>query len=63
MTKVHMRDLRELGWCSSGARKLFKKKGWDWNKFLSEGKDLEECDALDPYFKEKLEEKLNVRRK
>lgn len=39
---ITMRDLRELGYCAIGARKVCRKSGIDFKKFLKEGISLEE---------------------
>jgi len=37
MTRVHVRHLRELGYCMRGCRRWFARRGWDWSRFVQQG--------------------------
>ena len=52
-----MRDVRRAGYCSRGARGVFKDNGLDWQHFLDNGIELEELRLkIDKHFCDKLEE-------
>ena len=41
MTTVHMRHVREAGYCAAGARAFARRHGLDWPRFLREGIDAQ----------------------
>jgi len=45
---ITMRDLRQLGYCAIGARRVCKNSGLDFKKLLSEGLTLEEIQIKAP---------------
>jgi hypothetical protein len=52
-----MRDVRRAGYCSRGARGVFKDNGLDWQHFLDHGIELDELRLkIDKHFCDKLEE-------
>lgn len=40
--RVFRRHLAKLKYCSRGSRTFFERHGWDWGKFLKEGKPASE---------------------
>jgi len=45
---ITMRDLRALGYCAIGARRVCKSSGIDFRKLLDEGLTIEEIEAKVP---------------
>lgn len=45
---ITIRDLREIGYCAIGARKVCKASGIDFKKLLNEGLTIEEIELKAP---------------
>lgn len=43
--KVHLRDMRELGYCNRGAREFFQRHNLDWIEFVNSGIDADKLVA------------------
>jgi hypothetical protein len=44
--KITMADVRASKMCAKGARKFFARHNLDWSKFLREGIDVSEIEAI-----------------
>lgn len=46
MARVFRKHLVKLKYCARGSRLFFQRHGWDWQKFLHEGKSSDEIRAV-----------------
>lgn len=59
---VTMRDVRAASMCSKGARRFFERHDLDWARFLREGIEHEELEAIDDAMCRKVIEVARERR-
>lgn len=54
--RITMREIREVGICSRGAREAAKRADINWQEFLNDGVELEDLRGkVDQHFFDKLE--------
>lgn len=60
--RIYIQDLRKAKYCMCGSRKLFKKFGYSWTKFLKEGISVEEVEKWKDAMADKVCEQVKNRR-
>lgn len=58
---ITMKDLRKLGYCALGVRRVFNNSGLDFRTFLREGIELEALSVVDDHYYQEIKEAYGKR--
>jgi hypothetical protein len=56
-----VQDSHVSGNCNKGARALFRRRGWDWSRFVAEGMRVGDLDVFDEHARRAYESALRRR--